>query len=178
MSKGSGFPAVKDTVSNFDEPAEGSAILNANIPNEMASSVEAIQQTVGTDPLDLSGIGNSTTFANVAEMLRDLCRIEIGETGTWSNAVTPEASKAITTTSGRFTDLTNIVVFLQGFGQYQPNNGTRRIELFTVYDLRSLSGGNFTFDIYRRTTDSAGDIVGGSYTGTATVKWLAFEWPY
>lgn len=164
MPEGSGFPVIIDNASSFTAPASASAKWGANLPNEIALAMEATQLTVGADPLDLSSIGHASAFGDIATMLQKLARVEVGTSANFSSG---QKSKTITTTSGRFTDLSSIMVMLSPEGSYRPQASGNDIELFTIYDLRSLSGGNFTFDIYRRLPATHNAVA---------VKWLAIEW--
>lgn len=183
MSQGSGYPSVKDTVSNFDEPSEASTEFSSNLPNELASAMEATQRTIGVDPLNLNAIGNSTTFTTIAEMLVHLARVEVGETASWALNNT-ETSKSVTTTSGRFTDVDNCAIFLMTVGDYTPDNNVgasgnaaRGNEKFGVSNV-SLSSGNLSFNIRRRVLAEDGSTDLDTLSETKTTRWLAIEWPF
>ena len=163
MSQGSGYPSVKDTTANFLPPTTAATKFNSNLPNEMAAAMEAAQITCGADPLDLTDIAQGS-FADIATMLLKLCRVEVGTSANFANG---DKKKTITTTSGRFTDLDSVMIMLSPEGQYQPASSSDSIESFTIYNLRTLTSGNFTFDIYRRLPATHNDVV---------VKWIVIEW--
>lgn len=158
MSQGSTFPASDDA---FAAVVEATTAYTANLPNEVAAAVAAIQIQLGVNPSDLTATGaniGGTDHATVGALLLARARWEVGS-DTFALSAT---SKAVTFTNARFTSAPKVFLMPERSGGAAPSGD----------DGFAVSGHTTSgFTAYR-------NGAGGSPNTTAQVfKYLAIQWP-
>ena len=163
MSQGSSFPAADDT---FAAVTEATTAYTANLPNEVAAAVVAIQVQLGVNPSDLTANGaniGGTDHGTVGALLLARARWEVGSDSfaATGGAGSTEDTVAVTFANARFTSAPK--VFLMPQRSAADPSGD---------DAFAVSGTTTSgFTAYR-------NISGGSPNHSAqTFKYLAIQWP-
>lgn len=159
MSRGSSFPASDDV---FAAVVEATTAYAANLPNEVASALEAVQIQLGVNPSDLSASGaniGGTDHGTVGALLLARARWEVGS-DTFAGG--GGSSVAVTFAGARFTSAPKVFLMPERAAGGAPSGD----------DAFSVSGTTTSgFTAYRNTT-------GGSPNTSAHVfKYLAIQWP-
>ena len=159
MSQGSTFPASDDA---FAAVVEATTAYTANLPNEVAAALVAIQIQLGVNPSDLTANGaniGGTDHGTVGALLLARARWEVGS-DTFAGG--GGSSKAVTFTNARFTSAPKVFLMPERASGGGPSGD----DAFAV--------GNHTttgFTAYR-------NVTGGSPNTSAQVfKYLAIQWP-
>ncbi len=158
---GSGYPSAQDAVGSYTTVTEGVTAFTANLPNEIAAALEAVQVMLGSNPSDLSSTGadiGGTDHTTVAALILARARWEIGSDTFTASAI----SKAVTFTTSRFSSAPKVFLMPQRSNSAAPSGD----DAFSV-------GGTTTsgFTAYRNNTG------GSPNTSAQTFKYLAIQWP-
>jgi len=130
---------------------EGTDALTANLPNEVAAEAEAIQRTIGADPLDLTDMGYGSAFSDFAAAIRSRLSFEVG------SFLMPASTQSVDVlfATTRMVLATNRVVMLQPGGE---ESGADMFAIgagdkHTVESFNNPSGGTWTMEIKYREWD-------------------------
>ncbi len=151
----SGYPAALDTAASIANVDEATDLLCANVPNEHAAMVEAIERALGVAPSDLSSI-NYGAFGSVAALLLGRLRYEIREYTHPGSGVTQHA---VTFATARFTQAPKVFLFPR---RASMGNGD---DTFAVYNVTATG-----FTSVRNTAN------GTPSTVDYPMAYLAIQW--
>lgn len=149
------FPAVIDTEASVQDVNEATDILCANVPNEHAAMIEAIERVMGITPKDLGPI-NYGAFADVAALLLGRLRFEVRE---YTHLNSDGTQKAVSFATSRFTVAPKVFLFPRESGAVKGD------DTFAVYSV-STTG----FTSVRNTANDAPSTI------DIDMAYLAIEW--